>query len=132
MTELDMWTLLAGFMSGNAVWFLGYIVAIWLGFRMTNNIYMSGDAPILGKILVTAYCLSVCTFMTMLMINTNQLFQDIGAGFSMIGESAALTPAAQNFMDQVSGLPAVSPIQVVFILSIVLMQLLQIWRKKPA
>ena len=70
--------------------------------------------------------------MTMLMINTNQLFQDIGAGFSMIGESAALTPAAQNFMDQVSGLPAVSPIQIVFILSIVLMQLLQIWRKKPA
>jgi hypothetical protein len=33
MTEMDMWNLLAGFMSGNAVWFLGYIVAIWLGFR---------------------------------------------------------------------------------------------------
>ena len=31
MSEMDMWNLLAAFMSGNAVWFLAYIVAIWLG-----------------------------------------------------------------------------------------------------
>ena len=47
MSELDMWNILAGFMSGNAVWFLAYVVATWLGFRMTSNIYMNGGAPII-------------------------------------------------------------------------------------
>ena len=132
MTEMDMWNLLAGFMSGNAVWFLGYIVAIWLGFRMTSNIYMTGDAPLIGKLLVTAYCLSVGAFMTMLMINTNQLFQDIASGFSVIGETEALSATAQGFIDQVAGLPALSPIQIVFIGSIVIMQVLQTWMKKAS
>ena len=44
-----MWNLLAGLMSGNAVWFLVYVVATWLGFRMTSNVYKSGQAPLIGK-----------------------------------------------------------------------------------
>ena len=48
MPELDMWNLLAGFMSGNAVWFLAYVVAAWPGFRMTRNVYESGQAPLIG------------------------------------------------------------------------------------
>jgi len=49
MSELDMWNILAGFMSANAVWFLAYVVATWLGFRMASNIYMNGGAPIIVK-----------------------------------------------------------------------------------
>ncbi|MDB2645178.1 hypothetical protein N9Y37_12080, partial [Luminiphilus sp.] len=64
MSEMDMWNLLAAFMSGNAAWFLAYIVAIWLGFRMTNNIQMNGNVPLVGKVLVSVYCLTVISFMT--------------------------------------------------------------------
>ena len=45
---MEMWNLLAVFMVGNATWFLAYVLAIWLGFRMTNNIHSSTDAPIVG------------------------------------------------------------------------------------
>ena len=49
MSELDMWNILAAFISGNAVWFLAYVGATWLGFRMTTNICMNGGALIIGK-----------------------------------------------------------------------------------
>ncbi len=44
-----MWHLLAGLMSGNAVWFLVYVVATLLRFNMTSNAYKSGQAPLIGK-----------------------------------------------------------------------------------
>ena len=91
MSELDMWNLLAGFMSGNAVWFLAYVVATWLGFRMTSNVYESGQAPLIGKILVSLYCLSVSAFMCTLMVNTNGLFRDVASGLSAVGETGELS-----------------------------------------
>ena len=124
MSELDMWNLLAGFMSGNAVWFLAYVVATWLGFRMTSNVYESGQAPLIGKILVSLYCLSVSAFMCTLMVNTNGLFRDVASGLSAVGETGELSGAAR--------LSAFDRIQMVFVASIILMQLLQVWMKKPA
>ena len=132
MSELDMWNILAGFMSGNAVWFLAYVVATWLGFRMTSNIYMNGGAPIIGKILVSLYCLSVSAFMCTLMVNTNGLFRDVAAGLTTVGQTGELSGAAQAFIEQASNAPSMNPIQMVFVASIILMQLLQVWMKKPA
>ena len=131
MSELDMWNILAGFMSGNAVWFLGYVVATWLGFRMTSNIYQTGDAPVVGKILVSLYCLSVSAFMCTLMVNTNRLFRDVASGLTTIGQTGQLSGAAQAFIEQASNVPSMNPIQMVFVGSIILMQLLQVWMKKP-
>jgi hypothetical protein len=124
MSELDMWNILAGFMSGNAVWFLAYVVATWLGFRMTSNIYMNGGAPIIGKILVSLYCLSVSAFMCTLMV------KDVAAGLNMVGQTGELSGAAQAFIEQASNAPSMNPIQMVFVASIILMQLLQVWMKK--
>jgi hypothetical protein len=131
MSELDMWNILAGFMSGNAVWFLGYVVATLLGFRMTSNIYQTGDAPVVGKILVSLYCLSVSAFMCALMVNTNGLFRDVASGLTTIGQTGQLSGAAQAFIEQASNVPSMNPIQMVFVGSIILMQLLQVWMKKP-
>ena len=91
MAELDMWNILAGFMSSNAVCFLAYVVAAWLGFRMTSNIYMNWGymnwgAPIIGKILVSLYCLGVSAFMCTLMANTNGLFRDVAVGLTTVGQ----------------------------------------------
>ncbi len=130
MSELDMWNILAGFMSGNAIWFLAYVVATWLGFRMTNNIYMDGSAPIVGKILVSLYCLSVSAFMYMLIVNTNGLFRDVAAGLKTVGQTGELSAAAQAFIEQASDAPSMNPIQVVFVVSIIIMQLLQVWMRK--
>ena len=43
MTEYEAWTLMAAFFTSNAVFFLGCIVAVWLGFRMSNNIFDWGS-----------------------------------------------------------------------------------------
>ena len=130
MSELDMWNILAAFMSGNAIWFLGYVVATWLGFRMTNNIYASGSGPIVGKILVSIYCLSVSAFMCVLMVNTNGVFRDVAAGLTNVGETAALSDAAQAFIAAAGNAPSMNPFQMAFVGSIIVMQLLQVWMKK--
>jgi len=130
MSELDMWNILSAFMSGNAIWFLGYIVATWLGFRMTNNVY-AGGAPLIGKILVSLYCLSVSAFMCTLMVNTNGLFRDVATGLTNVGETQALSGAAKAFIAEAGNAPDMNPIQMAFIASIILMQLLQVWVKKP-
>ena len=132
MSEMEMWNLLAVFMVGNATWFLAYVVAIWLGFRMTNNIYSSAHAPIVGKILVSIYCLTVSAFMTLLTLNTNKLFRDISSGLENIGETQVLSSAAETFITEAGTTATISPIQVAFIASIIIMQLLQVWMKKPS
>ena len=132
MSEMEMWNLLAVFMVGNATWFLAYVVAIWLGFRMTNNIYSGADAPIVGKILVSIYCLTVSAFMTLLTLNTNNLFRDIASGLESIGETQALSSTAEAFITEAATTAIINPIQVAFIASIIIMQLLQVWMKKPS
>ena len=132
MSEMEMWNLLAVFMVGNATWFLAYVVAIWLGFRMTNNIYSSADAPVVGKILVSIYCLTVSAFMTLLTLNTNTLFRDIAFGLESIGETQALSSTAETFITEAGTTATINPIQVAFIASIIIMQLLQVWMKKPS
>lgn len=126
MAVLDMWNLLADFMSGNAVWFLAYVVATWLGFRMTSNGYESGQAPFVGKILVSLYCLSVSAFMCTLMVNKNGLFRDVATELSAAGETGELSGAAQAFSAQAADVPSMNPIEIVFVASIILMLLLQV------
>ena len=132
MSEMEMWNLLAVFMVGNATWFLAYVVAIWLGFRMTNNIYSGADAPVVGKILVSIYCLTVSAFMTLLTLNTNKLFRDIASGLESIGETQILSSTAETFITEAGTTANINPIQVAFIASIIIMQLLQVWMKKPS
>ncbi len=132
MSEMEMWNLLAVFMVGNATWFLAYVVAIWLGFRMTNNIYSGAEAPVVGKILVSIYCLTVSAFMTVLTLNTNKLFRDIASGLESIGETQALSSTAEAFITEAGTTAIINPIQVAFIASIIIMQLLQVWMKKPS
>ena len=68
--------------------------------------------------------------MCTLMVNTNGLFRDVAAGLDTVGETGELSGAAQAFIEQASNAPSMSPIQMVFVASIILMQLLQVWMKK--
>ena len=41
MTEYEAWTLMAAFFTSNAVFFLGLIVAVWLGFRTVSYTHLT-------------------------------------------------------------------------------------------
>ena len=131
MNELEMWKLLAAFMSGNAVWFLGYIVAIWLGFRISNNIYETGHVPTLARVVASVYCLSVAAFMAALMFQINNLMQNFATGFTAISSTQLISAAAENFIAN-SNVPIFKVIQTGFVASIIVMQLSGIWMKKPS
>ena len=37
MTEQEAWALMAAYSNNNALYFLGNIIAVWLGFRIASN-----------------------------------------------------------------------------------------------
>jgi len=64
------------------------------------------------------------------MVNTNGLFRDVAAGLTTVGQTGKLSGAAQAFITQAINAPSMNPIQLVFVASIILMQLLLVWMKK--
>ena len=96
---------------------------------MTSNISMNRGASIIGKILVSLSCLSVSAFMCTLMVNTKGLLRDVAAGLATVGQAGELSRAAQAFIEQASNALSINPLQIVFVASKILMQLLQVWMK---
>tara|TARA_E500000331_G_C17248459_1_gene710083 strand:- start:1516 stop:1923 length:408 start_codon:yes stop_codon:yes gene_type:complete len=129
MNELAIWNLLAAFNTANGVWFLGCIVAIWLGFRISNNIYNTENAPIVGKILGSIYCLTVSYFTSFTLSQGSVLINDAAAGFRIVAETQEISAAAQRIVDM-ADIPMLNPIQITFLAATALMQLAQIWMKK--
>ena len=99
MTEYEAWTLMAAFFTSNAVFFLGLIVAVWLGFRMSNNIYEAGNSPMIAKALTTAYCLCVAFFMFGTLSQQVSLINDFSTGFSQLAETTEISEAARRLAD---------------------------------
>lgn len=53
MTEQDAWTLMAAYTNNNALYFLGNILAVWLGFHIANRISQSRDTTVIVRLLAT-------------------------------------------------------------------------------
>ena len=128
MTEYESWTLMAAFFNSNAVFFLGCIVAVWLGFRMSNNIYESGNAPMISKALTTIYCLCVAFFMFGTLSQQVSLINDFSAGFSQLAETTEISGAAQRIADTDTTIQNI--VNLVFVLSIIIFQMAGVWMKK--
>ena len=64
------------------------------------------------------------------MVNINGLFRDVAAALTTVGQTGELSGAAQAFIERASNAPSMNLIQMVFVMSIILMQLLQVWMKK--
>ena len=128
MTEYESWTLMAAFFNSNAVFFLGCIVAVWLGFRMSNNIYEAGNSPMIAKALPTAYCLCVAFFMFGTLSQQVSLINDFSAGFSQLAEITEISGAAQRIADSDTTLQNI--VNLVFVLSIIAFQMAGVWMKK--
>ena len=128
MQELEMWQFFSGAMSANGIWFIGYMAAVWLGFRLASDLSTIGAATLVEKAIVTIYCLCVAGFLIGLLIQINRLMNAVAASFKQVGETQSLSAAAQTFADW--DRPIMDPLQLVFVVSIVVMQLLRIWTKK--
>jgi TRAP-type C4-dicarboxylate transport system permease small subunit len=128
MTEYEAWTLMAAVFNSNAVFFLGCIVAVWLGFRMSNNIYEAGNPPMIAKVLTTIYCLCVAFFMFGTLSQQVSLINDFSAGFSQLAETTEISGAAQRIADTDTTVQNI--VNFVFVLSIIVYQMAGVWMKK--
>ena len=128
MTEYEAWTLMAAFFTSNAVFFLGLIVAVWLGFRMSNNIYEAGNPPTIAKVLTTIYCLCVAFFMFINLSGNVSLLNDFAAMFSQLAENTEISEAARRLADTDTTVQNI--VNLVFVLSIIVFQMAGVWMKK--
>ncbi len=126
----DMWMLFAASMQSQAIWFAACAFLIWVGFRFTNNIYNDSSTPLVGKIMATAFCGSVALFTLSVFAQVGGIRSGVGAVFAALEEQGAtLSDGAAMLAASVDD-AAVNPVQWVFIGSVVIMQLFQIWMKK--
>ena len=128
---MDMWNLMGIFMVSNAIYFAACAFLIWVGFRFTNNIYNTPDTIIVAKILTTVFCLSVGIFTLGNMSAGTELFKDVADVFNAMQSAGVdIGPAAVRLIEQTANAPTINLIQLLFLGSVVLMQLAQIWIKK--
>lgn len=128
MTEYEAWTLMAAFFTSNAIYFLGSIVAVWLGFRMSNNIYEAGNAPVIAKALTTVYCLCVVFFMYGTLSQQLTMLNDFAMGFAELAQTTEISQAAQRIANTDTTVPNI--VNILFVLSIITFQMAGVWMKK--
>ena len=62
MDEYQLLNLMNLSFVSNAMYFVGMVLFIWLGFRFANAIYEDGSAPMISKVLSSLYYLCVAGF----------------------------------------------------------------------
>ena len=130
MNEVAVWNMLSTAFISNAIFFAACAFLIWVGFRFTSRIYYEGNVNALGKIFTTLFCLSVGAFTLFTMAQGAQLQAGTANAFAAIQEEGYLiSENAQGLIDNSDG--KLGPVQWVFLGSILVMQLTQIWTKKP-
>ena len=126
MTEVQLLNLLYLFFISNAMYFVGFVILIWLGFRFANNIYQNENADVLARIFASLFYVCVCIFMTFNGLTGGSVLEAYTAQLTEIGSSAA--PRLQLAVDNVAGLGG--PLSVIFSILVLIMQLTLTWRKK--
>ena len=126
MTEYQILNLMYLAFISNAMYFVGMVLFTWLGFRMANNVRQQDNAPLLGKVFTSIFCL----FVGFLFFNTIQ----IGGGIlgSYVAQLLEMGAASGDRLAVISDSPAVigGAIQSAFHAFIVIFQLLLVWLKE--
>jgi|TARA_B100000767_G_scaffold227218_1_gene217127 hypothetical protein len=126
MTEYQIFNLMhVGFIQ-NAMYFVGMVLLIWLGFRMANNIYNNAESNMMAKIFTSLFCVLVAA----MMFNVQQIGAAIlGTAVASLAEiGAASADRMQVYLDHPLGIGGI--VQTVFVLLVVVFQLAIIWNKK--
>ena len=130
MNEVAVWNMLSTAFISNAIFFAACAFLIWVGFRFTSRIYYEGNVNVLGKIFTTLFCLSVGAFTLFTMEQGAELQAGTANAFSALEEAkSAISSNAQSLIENSDG--SLNIVQWVFLGSVLVMQLTQIWTKKP-
>ena len=129
MNEMAIWNGMSSAFISNAIFFAACAFLIWVGFRFTSRIYFDGDVNLLGKIFTTLFCLSIALFTLGTMVQGQNIALGYSNAFSALSEVQDISSNAENFISMADG--KLGPVQWIFLGSIVVMQLTQIWVKKP-
>ena len=126
MTEQDAWTLMAAYTNNNALYFLGNILAVWLGFRIANRISESRDTTLIVRLLATTYCLCVAFFMYTGLSASLAMINDFSWVFSELSKTRGISPISQTIVDFDATIPTI--VNGLFVFSIIAFQLIGIWK----
>ena len=126
MTEQDARTLMAAYTNNNALYFLGNILAVWLGFRIVSRISESRDTTAIVKLLATTYCLCVAVFMYIGLSASLAMLNDFSWVFSELSRTRGISPISQEIIDFDATIPTI--VNGLFVFSIIAFQLIGIWK----
>ena len=126
MTEQDAWTLTAAYTNNNALYFLGNILAVWLGFRIANRISESRDTTVIVRLLATTYCLCVAFFMYTGLSASLAMINDFSWVFSELSKTRGISPISQEIVHFDATIPTI--VNGLFVFSIIAFQLIGIWK----
>ena len=126
MTEQDAWTLMAAYTNNNALYFLGNILAVWLGFHIANRISQSRDTTVIVRLLATTYCLCVAFFMYTGLSASLAMIDDFSWVFSELSKTRGISPISQEIVDFDTTIPTI--VNGLFVVSIITFQLIGVWK----
>lgn len=126
MTEQVAWTLMAAYTNNNALYFLGNILAVWLGFHIANRISQSRDTTVIVRLLATTYCLCVAFFMYAGLSASLAMIGDFSWVFSELSKTRGISPISQAIVDFDATIPTI--VNGLFVVSIIAFQPIGVWK----
>ena len=126
MTEYQVLNLMYVAFISNAMYFVGCILLVWLGFRMANNIYNSSENNMPAKAFTSLFCILVAVILF--------YTQQVGGGIfnayvnQLVDMGASSADRLQPYLD--SPLVIGGTVQSLFTLVVVIFQLAIVWNKK--
>ena len=126
MTEYQILNLMYLAFISNAMYFVGCILLVWLGFRMANNIYNSSENNMLAKVFTSLFCVLVA----ITLFYTQQVGGGIFNGYvnQLADMGASSADRFQPYLD--TPLVPGGPVASLFTLVVVVFQLAIVWSKK--
>ena len=133
--ELQIWSIHWTAMTALVLSLAVMLFAVWVGFRLSNGIYNSGESNIVAKIAVTVFNLCVAWFLLFWWAYMEWYTNGVANAFAELkATGTSISPNAQMHLD--AGDPAaplsILPdlVQGLFLGSILVIQLAQTWMTK--
>ena len=117
---------MSAYNNNNALYFLGNILAVWLGLRIASRISESRDTTAIVKLLATIYCLCVAVFMYTGLSASLAMLNDFSWVFSELSKTRGISPISQEIIDFDATIPTI--VNGLFVFSIIAFQLIGIWK----
>ena len=136
-TELEIWQTFWTGMGAAGIWLMGVVFFIWVGFRLSGNLYANAEANVVMRIAATGFCLCVVYFALVWFAMTEWHANGVaGAFLDLKGSVQGLSPNGEMFLAgsdpraPMSLMP--NPPQGILLLCALSIQLMGIWMPKKS